>query len=170
MKKIVLLFILFFTASSVYAGCLGRRHVIGTSGSTALCVKEAEFKLKKEADAFKARERQYEKDQAEANKPPAPKQENVGAQSGNTGTFINLGGWAGDSSASEKESKSTHGVPLAKHNFKFSWTAYVFPNMAQLDRQSVGKFYLPTSVGYEWFFTKRFGLGAEYQEYILSST
>lgn len=169
MKRIVLLFILFFIANSVYGACAGRKHVFLTPGSTELCIKEADFKLKKEADAFKARERQYEKDQAEANKPPAPKQENVGAQSGNTGTFINLGGWAGDSSASRGESKESHGVALAKHNFKFSWTAYVFPNMAQLDRQTVGKFYLPTSIGYEWFFTKRFGLGTEYQEYVLSS-
>lgn len=170
MKRIVLLFIMIFYTGSIYGACIGKRHVIGTGGSTELCVKKVEFKIKKEADAFEAKQRKYEQDLAEANKPPAPKQENVGAQSGNTGTFINLGGWAGDSSASRGESKKSHGVALAKHNFKFSWTAYVFPNMAQLDRQTVGKFYLPTSAGYEWFFTKRFGLGAEYQEYILSST
>ena len=168
MKRIVLLFILFFIAGPVYSACLGKRHVIGTGGSTALCVKEVEFKLKKEADALESRKEAYELKRAAANAPPPPK--NEGAQSGNTGQIFNLGALTGNSSATEGASKTAHGIALTKHNLTLEWQFYKFPKMDELDRQMPDQFFLPKGIRYDWFFSKNFGFGAIYELYTLKST
>ena len=170
MKKIVLLFTLIFLSGAVYGACLGKRHVIGTSGSTALCVKEVEFKLQKEADIFDAKQRKYEQDLAEANKPPAPKKENVGQQSGNEGTIFNLGNLLGDRSATEAAARAKNKIPLTKHNISLEWQAYKFPKMTQLDRQMPDQFFLPKGLRYDWYVNKNFGFGVIYELYTLSST
>lgn len=168
MKKTILAAILLLFSFSSFAACIKSVHVIGTAGNAAFCKSEYEFKLKKQNDALEAKKDAYEEKQAEARKPPPPK--NVGAQSGNTGTFINLGGWAGDSSASKEESKSVNGVAQAKHNITAEWHAYRFPKMDELDRQMPDQWLIPRSFRYDWFFSKNFGFGLIYELYKLTNT
>ena len=170
MKRIVLLFIMIFTAGSIYGACAGRKHIVFTPGNTALCVKEVEFKLKKKADAFEAKQRKYEQDLAEANKPPAPKKENVGQQSGNEGTIFNLGNLLGDKSSTEAAARAKNKIALTKHNLSLEWQFYKFPKMDELDRQMPDQFFLPKGLRYDWYFSKNFGFGAIYELYTLSST
>lgn len=170
MKKLVLLLITILFSFSAYAACRKDMHILFTDGSSEICKAQYKFELKKQKDAFDAKKRKYERDLAEANKPPAPKQENVGNQSGNTGTILNLGGLLGSSSASLDESRVANGIALTKHNLSLEWQFYKFPKMQQLDRQMPDQFFLPKALRYDWFFSRNFGFGFIYELYTLSST
>jgi len=166
MKKIILLLVLFFAASTAYSACWGEKHVLGTGGSTTLCVEEENFKRQKEKDAFDSRREAYENKRAEANK---PKQENIGQQAGNDGNIFNIG-TSGSGSGSESASGSSSGKLVSKHNISLEWHAYKFPKMMQLDRQMPDQFYMPRSFRYEWYLNRSFGFGALYESYRLAST
>ncbi len=154
----------------VYAACRKDMHILWTSGSSALCKSEYEFKMKKKKDALESRKEAYEAKRIEAAKPKEPEQKNEGAQSGNKGTILNLGNLMGSSSENEAASSAAHGVALTKHNLSLEWQFYKFPKMQQLDRQMPDQFFLPKGLRYDWYFSRNFGFGFIYELYTLSST
>lgn len=153
-------------SSSVYGLCIKGKHIIG-GGSPEICKAQREFELKKQKDAFETKKENYEMKRIEANK---PKQENTGQQSGNEGTIFNLGALAGSNSSADSAAKAANSMLVAKHNITLEWQVYKFPKMAQLDRQMPHQFFLPKGLRYDWYFSKRFGFGAIYEQYTLTNT
>lgn len=168
MKKIALLLILLLFSFNIYAIDWCGAKNLRSEDEAQLCRDKKKFELLKKKDALAAKQRKHGQDVAEANKPPAPK--NVGAQSGNTGTFINLGGLLGSRSGTESESVSKHGIPLSKHNLTLEWHLYRFPKMDELDRQMPDQWLIPRSFRYDWRFSRNFGFGLIYELYKLKST
>ena len=166
MKKLLLVVILLLLSLPVQAACMRARHVIGTEGSTEICKKRYEFALKKQKDTLASEQKAYEQALAEAN---IPKQENKGSQSGNTGTILNLGGALGGGNNGATGPAAGGDFAMPAHNIAVEWSGYHFSQSLQVGRTMPDPVLMPTGFRYEWYFSKRFGFGVLYQQFMLKA-
>lgn len=166
--RFVLMIILLipFLNPEVFGACIKSRHIIGTSGSTALCKQQYEFKLQQKQDAFKDQQDEYRKERIRAARKREIVQENTGDQSGNTGTILNLGGLLGGGPTKD-ESVAEYGVALTKHNLSMEWAGYHFPNAYGLERQPINPVLVPSGASYTYAISKNFGISFIYEQFTL---
>jgi hypothetical protein len=161
---IALTFLLIAVTGIVQAACLKSRHIMGTAGTDELCRMQYEFELKKQRDAIEAQQRQYDTQQAEAK---APKMENKGQQAGNAGTIVNLGPLGGGNPTEGASPSAGDDFGVTSHNVALEWSGYHFPQ-APIERTMPDPVLMPTGLRYEWYFSKNFGFGLLYQQYVLT--
>lgn len=134
LKTIILLCVLCLVSSSVYAACFGAKHVVGTSGTTDLCRKEA--RLNKDLkDAEEEAEFQRRKKDIQERIDKA-KNSNSGSQSTGNQIVQNIGaGLLGG--IGSQPAKPLYESPIAetRHQFELNYSAYIFPSMAGFERQ-----------------------------------
>jgi hypothetical protein len=166
MKKLLLVAILLLLSLPVQAACRKDWHVPGTSGNAELCKKRYEFELKKQQDKLVAEQKAYEQALVEANKPAV---RNEGTQTGNTGTILNLGGALGGDNNGATGPAAGGDFAMPAHNIAIEWSGYHFSQSLQVGRTMPDPVLMPTGFRYEWYFSKRFGFGVLYQQFMLKA-
>ncbi len=166
MRRFLMLVIFIFASVTAYADWCSVKS-LGSEHKAAICREQREFEEQKEKDAIAARKEAYELERAAAR---APKQENDGEMSGNTGIIQQFGSAFGAGSGSATDSAAYNNVVIAKHNLAIEWHAYRFPKMDELDRQMPEQWLIPRSFRYDWYFAKNFGFGLIYEVYKLTNT
>jgi len=132
--KFLGLFLIFSVISQLaFAACFGEKHIVGTSGTTELCRKEARLKAELQAAEQEA-DFERRKDDIERK---IDKAKNSGNSSSAAGNIVNLGAGLLNGGVGGNPETPLYESPIAKtvHQFELNYSAYIFPSMAGFGRQ-----------------------------------